>query len=201
MTVDSKLRQEPNIWRAIRAAQGFAPEVVDDSALVRPAHSKFQTIRTSDEKGHRMDPFRRPAQPFAVSEKGMKAARHIQVQVSILDKPRKQFGTTYKSDRVWVRIDRQGNRQPSNDRSDGPDTETGIPSAKRTGQPQRPWPAAGQTQPRSAMEPDSHRRHIRGAMQLQPGMEPPAAAMEPDFRQRAPRNCSLECNHRRQQAA
>src|SRR5258708_9763669 len=134
MTVDSKLRQSANIWRAYQTGhKDLALKWLSDSALVSPGQ-KFSDMRIedSDEKG----PDGKPVRVLTMVPKG-EGEKPIQVPVSILDNLEKQFGATYKVvAKSLVRIGHNSTATPGYEPDQfAPTVETGVPFSKRTGQP------------------------------------------------------------------
>lgn len=137
MTVDSKLRQSANIWRAFKGGhKDLALKWASDSALVSPGQ-EFSDMKLED--SDQKDANGKPIQVLTLVPKG-EGQQPIQVPVPVLDNLERQFGATYKIvDKSLVRIGHDGTVTPVYEPDQfAPNAETGVPFSKRTGQPASP---------------------------------------------------------------
>lgn len=181
-TVHAKLTQSANIYRAfISGHKNLAIQAASSSDLVNPGQKVSNiTIDDSDQNG----PDGKPIKMFTLHHG--EGEKPTQVPLVVLQRLEDQLGAQYKVvDKSLVRISTDGKITPVYEPDQfAPNTETGVPFSKRTGQPAAGGvrlapgaaPAAATVQPRAPAAAIGTGLPPAGTTLLQPGQMPPQSA-------------------------
>lgn len=177
-TIEAKLRQTANIWRAFQSGhKDLALEWASKSSLVSPGQN-FSDMRLDD--SNQKGPDGKPIKMLTLVPKE-EGKQPVQVPVPVLDRLEQQFGAQYKVvDKSLVRIDRTGKVTPLYEPDQfvpNQDSPTGT-SSRRTGEP-GPTRGVRPSQPRVPIAATGTGLAPPGTVQLQPGTPQAAMGVQP----------------------